>query len=387
MQEIYLDNSATTCLSESAKKRMLEAMEKYGNPSSLHSKGVEAGGLLDEARKSLMYALGITKNDGELIFTSCGSEASETAIMGSVYAKERRVGKRIVSTNSEHPSVENNLRALEKRGFEVIRIPTVGGVLDMDAVDKALNSETFLVTMMQVNNETGAVYDVKKVFEEAKRRSPSVITHCDAVQGFMKLKCSYSKIGADLVTVSGHKIHGPKGVGALFINKELIKQRAVTPLILGGGQEKGFRSGTENVIGISGFGGAAREAFSSLDRNIAHMSLLREKAIERLSTLDIKFNIPKEKFAPHILNITLPSVKSETMLHFLSAEGIFVSSGSACSSHAKTPSASLIGFGLTPFEADCSLRISFSEYNTEEDVSALAEALRKGLDRLVRIKR
>ncbi len=388
MREIYLDNSATTPLCESAVKAMTEAMGNYGNPSSLHSVGLAAQKYVDEARNALGIALGIRMpKPGQLIFTASGTEANNLAIRGSVCSKARRVANKIITTDSEHPSVENLLRKLEEEGFKVVRISTRGGVLDMNTLEKELDRDVILVTMMMVNNETGAMYDIAKVFSMTKQRCPEAITHCDAVQGFMKHKFSPSTIGADFVSVSAHKIHGPKGVGALYVSADILKQRKLIPIIYGGGQENGFRSGTENVVGIAGFGAAVREAYLGFDSNTARMSAVREYAILKLSALDVRLNIPLGNTAPHIINFTLPNIKSETMLHYLSGEGIYVSSGSACSSHSYTPSRALTAFGLTPADADCSLRVSISEKTTESDIDTFVEHLEMGLRVLVRIKR
>lgn len=388
MREIYLDNSATTPLCESAVKAMIEAMGTYGNPSSLHSVGLAAQKYVDEARNALGIALGVRMpKPGQLIFTAGGTEANNLAIRGSVCSKSRRVANKIITTDSEHPSVENLLRKLEEEGFKVVRISTRGGVLDMNTLEKELDRDVVLVTMMMVNNETGAMYDVAKVFSMAKQRCPEAVTHCDAVQGFMKCKFSPLSIGADFVSVSAHKIHGPKGVGALYVSADILKQRKLIPIIYGGGQENGFRSGTENVVGIAGFGAAVREAYLGLDSNSARMAAVREYAILKLSALDVRLNIPLGSVAPHIINFTLPNIKSETMLHYLSGEGIYVSSGSACSSHSYTPSRALTAFGLSPSDADCSLRVSISENTTESDIDTFVEHLEMGLRVLVRIKR
>lgn len=388
MREIYLDNSATTPLCESAVKMMTEAMGTYGNPSSLHSAGLSAQKLVDEARNSLGIALGVRMpKPGQLIFTSSGTEANNLAIRGCVYSKTRRAANKIITTDSEHPSVENTLRKLEEDGFKVVRIPTRCGVFDMNAFEKELDKDVLMVSVMMVNNETGALYDVAKIFSMVKAKCPDAVTHCDAVQGFMKVKFTPASIRADLVSVSAHKIHGPKGVGALFVSADILKQRKMSPVIFGGGQENGFRSGTENVIGIAGFGAAVREAFVKLDENIAHMSSVREFALLKLSALEVRLNTPLEASAPHIVNFTLPNIKSETMLHYLSGEGIYVSSGSACSSHSTTPSRALLAFGLTPADADCSIRVSISEQTTESDIDVLAEHLQTALRVLVRIKR
>ncbi len=384
--QIYLDNSATTEISDVAKKKALEALEKYGNPSSLHLVGLEAEKLVSEARKNILSALG-AKNKGALVFTSCGTEANSLALFGTAFAKERREANRILTTDSEHPSISRAMDRLEKQGFEIVKIPTKGGVLDMSMLETALDKKIFLASFMMVNNETGAHYDVARAFSLVKEKYPNAITHCDAIQGFLKIAFTPERINADLVSISGHKVHAPKGIGALYISNEMIKQKKIAPFLVGGGQESGFRSGTENVVGISAFGASVADIYSRLSAVISHVSALREYAIERLSTLDVSLNIPEGNCAPHVINITLPNIKSETMLHLLSSKGIFVSSGSACSSHSAAPSSALLAFGLDSRRADSSLRISLSEYNTKEDIDALIDALSLGISTLVKIKR
>jgi len=388
MNTVYLDNSATTPLSDAAKEAIREAMEIYGNPSSLHAQGLAAENTVTKARRQIAAALGVRNlAPGQLIFTACGTEANNTAILGTAYAKARREATRIVTTDSEHPSVENALQKLEKDGFEIVRVSTRNGVLDQEAAMAALGEKTLLVTMMMVNNETGARYDIEPIFREAKRRNPNTITHCDAVQGFLKCRFTAQSLGADLISISGHKIHAPKGVGALYIDPALIKAKKIVPYLIGGGQESGLRSGTENTIGIAAFGAAAEDGFRHLDEHLAHMSELRGYAIDRMREAGFVLNLPAGECAPHIVNLQLPAIKSETMLHFLSNLGICVSSGSACSSHAKHTSPSLAAFGLTPSQADSSLRVSLSPYNTREEIDALLEALSRGALTLVRMRR
>lgn len=389
MREIYLDNSATTALSAAAKEKMLEAMECFGNPSSLHPVGQKSRAMLENARREIAATLGVrtTLGAGQLVFTSCGSESDNLAILGVAYAKERRRGGRIITTDSEHAGVENAMQALEKDGFEVIRISTRGGVLDWEQYKAALNDRVFLVSMMMVNNETGAYYDLKRAFTMAKAKNEAIVTHTDAVQGYLKVPFSPSAIKADFVTLSGHKINAPKGVGALYVSPEALKRRDYIPLLLGGGQESGFRSGTENLIGIAAFGAAAKDGFSHFSQRAMHLLELRNYAQEKLASLPVRQNIPTGNRAPHILNITLPDIKSETMLHALSAHGICVSQGSACSAHARKVSSALLAFGLSEADAECSLRISFGFENTREDVDALAVALEEEIAKLVKIHR
>lgn len=387
MSEIYFDNSATTALSPAAKAAMCEAMEHYGNPSSLHARGTEAALALREARRMVGAALGERfLRDGQLIFTSCGTEATALALQGCAHAKTRRTAGTILTTDSEHPSVEENLRKLESEGFSVVRVSTAGGMLNMDTVRAHCNRDLFMVSMMLVNNETGARYPVEEAFRAARAGNPDCICHTDAVQGFLKVPFTAKGLGADLITLSAHKIHGPKGVGALYIAPEMLTKKKIVPFLVGGGQEFGFRSGTENTVGIAGFAAAAKEGAEHFRTDAARMLDVSGDLIAGLTERGIKVNLPPVR-APHIVSLTLPDIKSETMLHFLSERGIAVSSGSACSSHAKHPSRTLLAFGLTPAEADCTLRVSLSGENTREEAEALLLALDEGISALVRIHR
>ncbi len=384
---IYLDNSATTPLSEAARSALSAAAECFGNPSSLHTLGQGAERLVSRAREQIMSALGVRRGQGSVIFTSCGTEATSTAIFGTAYAKKRRGAVRILTTDSEHHATSEALAVLADDGFEIVRIPTKAGALDMETLRKALDKPIFLASFMLVNNETGALYAVKNAFAEIKRKYPEAITHCDAIQGFMRVRFTPTMLGADLVSISAHKVHAPKGVGALYIAEPLIKAKKIVPFLRGGGQEGGMRSGTENVIGICAFGAAVADMWERRAYIEERLSALYDYAFPKLCSLGVRVNVPQGGRVDYIINITLPDIKSETMLHFLSAKGIYVSSGSACASHSSGPSSALLAFGLSAHEADCSLRISLSEYNTEEDIDALCEALADGIERLVRIKR
>lgn len=389
MKDIYLDNSATTALCEAAKDAIMQTVDCYGNPSSLHPVGQAAHAVVESARREIAATLGVRGMllPGQLIFTACGSEADNLAILGTAYAKERRRGGRIVTTDSEHPGVESAMRALEKDGFEVIRIPTRGGVLDFDAYAAALEKKPFLVSIMSVNNETGAMYDIKRAFAMAKAQNPDTVTHTDAVQGYLKMRLVPSALDADMVTLSAHKIHAPKGVGALYVSPASLKRRDFVPTLLGGGQEGGFRSGTENVLGIAAFGAAAKDGYKSLSGELPRLTALREYAEERLSALPVKLHAPQGALAPHILNFALPDIKSETMVHELSKSGICVSGGSACSTHSKSLSRALLAFGVPEGEVECSIRVSLGRYNTHADIDALCDALESALAHLVRIHR
>lgn len=391
MKEIYFDNSATTRISEAALNKYIEVSRTiYGNPSSLHALGFAAERELSLARQSILRALGA--RDGTLVFTASGSEANNLALFGRLHAKERyRRGAKVLTTAGEHASISEVLRTLGAEGVTVKEIPTAGGVLDMEALRREMTSDVVLVTMMLVNNETGALYDLAAVSRLMREHAPEAVLHVDATQGFLKLPFTPQGLGADMITISSHKIEGPKGVGALYLSDGLIKKRGIAPMILGGGQEGGFRSGTENVPAVAAFGLAAEEGARTLSERREKTASLRAYLLEGLASDDafaaVRPSLPPV-FAPHILNLTLPGIKSETMLHYLSSEGIYVSSGSACSSNGGGHlSSALIAFGRTASEADTSVRISFSHRNTYEEVDAFLAALRAGLARLSRIRK
>jgi len=389
MKEIYLDNSATTPLSDTVKSAMREMMEIYGNPSSLHTMGQAAQRKMEEARRSVAQSLGLrnTQDAGKVFFCAGGTEADNLAVQGTAHAKPRRRGGRIICTDSEHSGIEKTVQALEAEGFEVVRIATKGGVLDFEQYANALTDSVFLVSLMMVNNETGAMYDIRRAFAMAKAKNPDIVTHTDAVQGYLKCHFTPQAIKADMVSVSAHKIHGPKGIGALYVSAEALKRRDLAPTVFGGGQEQGFRSGTENMLGIVGFGAAAKEGMAALASDLAHLTDLRDYARTRLAVLPITLNLPMGACAPHIVNLTLPDIRSETMLHALSADGIYVSNGAACSSHGQKTHSPLLSFGLTQAQMESSIRVSFGRQNTREDVDALVESLARAIERLVRVKR
>lgn len=367
---IYLDNSATTPLSASAKEKIKEMLDIFGNPSSLHSEGLRAEKEINEARG--VIAKSLSAKEDEVYFTSSGTESDNIAVFGAA-RKNAKAGRRIITTDSEHPAVSKPIEALEKEGFEVIRLSTRGGRIDLGEVEKNADGVA-LVSVMRTNNETGAVYDVPAVSEIVKGRSPRAIVHSDCVQAYMKERLSLSSLKADIISVSGHKVHALKGVGALVIKKGLV----IPPHLLGGGQERGMRSGTENTVGIASFGASVGE----LMREGNDLSELYLYAKERLSRF--KLNLP-EKACDAILSVSLEGWRSEIILHALSREGIFVSSGSACSSHSGK-SGVLDAFGLTPREADGTIRVSLSRYNTKEDIDALSEALEKITKNTKRVK-
>lgn len=383
---IYLDNSATTRICEEALEVYARvAREEFGNPSSLHALGFHAEKIIDDARRMVLKSL-YTK-EGDVIFTASGSEANNLAIVGHAMAKERYRGAKIITTMGEHASVSAPFDYLERLGYRVARIPTEGGEVDLGALERELTRDTILVSVMMVNNETGAVYDIPRIADLVRARCPEAYIHVDATQSYMKIPFSPEAISADMITVSSHKIEGPKGVGALYISPRVKKEKGVSPIILGGGQEGGLRSGTENVPGIAAFAKAIEIAHGEIREVAKSVGELREYLIARLESEASEVSISKPAMpAPHILNITLPKIKSETMLHYLSSEGIYVSSGSACSSNSSHTSSALTAFGRSEAEADTSIRISLSKRNTKEEIDIFVRVLCEALTKLSRMK-
>jgi len=368
----YLDNSATTCPYDGVIARMGEVMRDiYANPSSMHTMGMEAEKVLEDARKTV--ARSIDAEPSCIVFTSGGTESDNLAVFGACEAK-RRAGKHIVTSMGEHPAVMNAVKRMERDfGCEVDYIPIDSqGRPKIDVLEHKLRRDTVLVSMMLVNNELGSVYPITEIKELIRAKAPGALFHCDAVQGYAKTPCSVKKLGCDLMTVSSHKIHGPKGVGALYI----ADGARIAPLLFGGGQERGLRSGTENVQSIAGFAEAVRISFTDAEGRIARIAALRDRvkreALARVGGLVI--NSPEEGCAPHILNISLPGLRSEVMLHHLESRGVFVSAGSACSAK-RGGSHVLANAGFDRARADSALRISFGDLNTEEDCDALVEGL------------
>lgn len=385
---IYLDNSATTALCPEAEDAIRHAVAYYGNPSSLHSMGQAARKTVEAARLQLLTALDVRlPATRRVIFTSCGTEANNLALYGVIRAKKFRFLPRIVTTDCEHPSILEPLRDLEARGeAEVVKLSTRGGQLDLAQLDAALNERTVLLTLMLVNNETGAIFDIASAFRLAKRKVPSVLTHTDLTQGFLKVlpQGGYDKLGADLITLSGHKIHAPKGVGALIVSAELLKSKRLIPTLYGGGQEGGLRSGTENVMGIAALGAAAKAGKATAAVDLAQLSAQRKLFIDALPG-SVKVNTPAN-CAAHIISITLPRIKSQSALNALSARGICVSSGSACSSHGGHGSYVLLAHGLSPEEADCTLRVSLSRYTTDLELLTAVKAIGEVCDTMIQMR-
>ena len=362
---IYLDNSATTKPSAACVSAMTRLLcDHWGNPSSVHDLGIEAERELKSARKAVANALGAEPE--RVFFTSGGTEADNWAIFSACERLGKR-GRHIITTAVEHHAVLHPFKALESRGFKVTYLqPDEEGFVSVDTLKAALRPDTILVSVMMVNNETGAVMPIADMIRATRRMSPLALFHTDAVQGFLKVPFKAKTLGADMVSISGHKVHGPKGVGALYIRPSL----PLPPFIHGGGQEGNFRSGTENLPGICGFAAACEETDAAAD--IAHMAQLRDLCREKLQQIPGLVLIGKQD-APHIVNLSLPGLRSQGIINCLQTKEIYVSAGSACSKGHR--SHVLEALHLPPAVIDGSVRVSFSCDNTEADVDALVEAL------------
>lgn len=373
----YLDNSATTQVSEAAANKAMELMrENFANPSSLHSLGFEASKELTNARQTVAKAIGA--DSAEIYFTSGGSESNNLAIFGVAEAMKRR-GNKIVTDAAEHSSVYDPMQKLKSMGFDVVFLKTDrSGKISIDEAFDEIDENTVLVSVMHTNNETGAVNPISDLSNIIKRKNSPAVLHCDAVQAFGKTPIKVAKLGVNLLTVSAHKIHGPKGVGALYVKKgtRLIPQH------LGGKQEKELRGGTEAMPLIGAFGVAVSEL--SVEASHNRVKALNTYLREKLSEIEeITVNSPKDA-SPYILNFSTGVIRSETMLHHLSGDGVFVSSGSACSKGGK--SRVLTSMGLPDEIIDTAIRVSFSKHSTYEDCDALTESLKNGLKNLARRK-
>lgn len=364
---VYLDNSATTKPCLKAVQNINHALnDEWANPSSLYNIGFNAQVLVDDARKTAAGFLHCRED--EIYFTSGGTEGNNTSILGAAYSRCKR-GKRIVTTAIEHPSVLETLKRLENDGFEVIYIkPQKNGAIAADDLKKYINRDTILVSIMLVNNETGAIQPVKEAAQIIKSSGAPALLHCDGVQAFGKMPVNLNSLGVDLFTASGHKIHGPKGVGILYIKKGVT----IKPLITGGGQEKNMRSGTESVPLISGFKGAVDD-LGDVNKNLENTSKLWQYTKDILLETGLVSINSSDDVLPYILNISVTGYRSETLLHFLESRGVYVSSGSAC---AKGAGSYVLGeMGLSKNRTDSALRISFSRFNTTADAEKLKDAL------------
>ena len=377
---VYLDNAATTQPCEPAVSAAFYCMvQNFGNPSSLHKLGVEAEKILTDARKAIAAALVCAPDC--LYFTSGATESNNLAIIGAsqIYGSRK---KKIVTTTIEHPSVSEPIKYLENNGFEVVRIsPNRNGEIDFEDIISAVDENTCLVSCMLVNNETGYILPIKRAFMTIKRNFPECITHCDAVQGFMKIPMKTTELYADLISISSHKIHGIKGVGALFVKKGI----RLAPIIRGGGQEKALRSGTESVPLIAGFSAAVSALYPNLQQAIKNAEQINSYLREKISQLSgVTINSKIDNYSPFILNISVEGIRSEIMLHYLESKDIYVSSGSACSKGAK--SSVLKEFGATDKNLDTAIRISISRETTWGDIDLLISGIKEGKDSLIKTK-
>ncbi len=379
--EIYFDNSATTAPHEEVCQAVADTMRQYyGNPSSLHRLGKAAEDLMTDCRSRV--ARSIAANAEEIIFTSGGTESDNAAIIGYCMANKRR-GNRIITTKIEHPAVMEAFKHLEQAGFEAVYLDVdENGAVSLEHLSRELDEATLLVSIMHVNNETGTIQPVKEI--AAMVHSVGAVFHVDAVQSYGKLRIDVKKLGADLLTISAHKAHGPKGIGALYIKKGV----RISPIIHGGGQEKGLRSSTENLPAIAGFAKAADIMTENFDKNVSAMTAVKTHLAERLneSIENIVVNTPENSVCS-VLNVSFVGVRSEVLLHVLEDKGIYVSSGSACSSHKKGRSHVLTAMGKRDNVIDSSLRFSFCGGNTIEEADEAIAVLTEQIPILRRIMR
>ncbi len=390
--EAYLDNSATTRCLESVRDVVSKTMlEDYGNPSSKHMKGVESERYLKDARETIAKTLKV--NEKEIYFTSGGTESNNWALLGSAYAS-RRAGKHIITTAIEHAAVLMPLQFLAEQGYRITHLPVdEHGHISLADLKAALDEETILVSIMMVNNEIGAIEPIAEAGEIIKKYNPDILFHVDAIQAYGKLPIYPKKQHIDLLSVSGHKLHGPKGSGFLYISEKA----KVKPLIFGGGQQRGMRSGTDNVPGAAGLAQAVRETFAHFEDNTAHFYAIKDRMIDGLEQLKdpatgeawaIVHSMRDEGSAPHIVSASFPGVRSEVLLHALEDRQIYVSSGSACSSNKKLPVSTVLKeIHLPQEQLESTLRFSFSRFTTEEEIDYCLDALRELLPVLRRYAR
>lgn len=375
--EVYLDNSATTRVFPEVAELMTKIMcEDYGNPSSMHMKGIQAEQYLRYATQTFARLLKV--NERELLFTSGGTESDNLALVGCALANRRR-GNHLITTQIEHPAILQTMNYLETQGFDVTYLPvTASGRVRPADLERAMTPETILVSVMYTNNEIGAMQPIEQLSAIAKRTNPNVLFHVDAVQGFGKAVIYPKRMGIDLMSVSSHKIHGPKGVGLLYVNEKV----KIQPILFGGGQQQNLRSGTENVPGVAGMAKAAELLYSRMDEDIAYLHQLKKRFIEGVSQMeDVQVNGLMDgdffggESAPHIVSVSFRGVRSEVLLHTLEEKEIYVSAGSACSSHKPQPSATLKAIGVEKDLLDSTVRFSFSVFTTVEEIDYTLQVL------------
>lgn len=381
MEEIraYLDNSATTRPFDEVVEKMSHVMKDvYGNPSSMHMAGINAEAEVKEAKD--IFASILKVSEKEIFFTSGGTESDNLALIGCAMAG-KRAGMHIITTKVEHPAILESVKYLEKCGFRITYLDVNSdGRVNQDALKDALCEDTILVSVMQVNNEIGALNDIETLAKIVKGYNPSILFHVDAVQSFGKVKIHPKKMKIDLLSISGHKIHGPKGIGVLYINEKV----KITPIVYGGGQQKGLRSGTENVPGIAGIALAAKKIYEDFDEHIENLYAIKEYFIDGLQKLPgVSVNgIPEEGVrysAPHVISASFSGVRAEVLLHALEAKGIYVSSGSACATNKPATSATLLAIGLDKSLLDSTLRFSMSVFTTKEELDYTLKVLSEEL--------
>ena len=371
--EVYLDNSATTRAYPEVGELVYKVMcRDYGNPSSMHRKGVEAEHYVKDAKETIAKSLKV--NAKEIFFTSGGTESDNLALIGVARANKRR-GNHLITSSIEHPAILNTMRHLEEEeGFRVTYLPVdAAGRIRLDALKEALCEDTILVSVMYVNNEVGTVQPIEEAVQMVKAYDPQIIFHSDAVQGYGKYRIYPKRMGIDLLSASGHKIHGPKGIGFLYIGEKV----KITPIVYGGEQQKNIRSGTENVPGIAGLGLASEMIYKDLDMKVALMRELKAYFIDGLKKIDrtVIHGLTDEGSAPHIISAGIAGIRSEVLLHTLEEKGIYVSSGSACASNHPAISGVLKGIGAAQEYLDATLRFSMSEFTTKEEIDYTLETL------------
>ena len=382
--QAYLDNSATTVCEPEVVRKVVQMMsETYGNPSAMHNKGVEAENYIKEAKEIIAKTLKVQEK--EIIFTSGGTESNNLAIMGCA-AANHRMGKHLITTKIEHPSVGNVMKHMEEEGYEVTYLPVdEHGIVKLDKLNEALRPDTMLVSVMYVNNEIGALQPIEEIGKMVKANNPATLFHVDAIQGYGKYRIFPKKMGIDLLSVSGHKIHGPKGIGFLYCDSKV----KIKPIIFGGGQQKDLRSGTENVPGIVGLGEAAKEIYTDFDKKIDHLYEIKDYFVEEILKLEgTKINgLTGRESAPHVVSISFPGIRSEVLLHSLEEREVYASAGSACSSNKPAVSATLKAINVPKEHLDSTLRFSFSVHTTKEEIDYCMEVLRGLLPMLRRYAR
>lgn len=370
--EAYLDNSATTRCFDEVTDLMVRVMkEDFGNPSSLHTKGMEAERYLRAAKA--YFAENLKVREKEIYFTSGGTESNNLAIIGAAMANQR-AGKHLITSRIEHPSVENPMQYLEGQGYALTCLPVdEKGVVSLAALKEAVTEETILVSVMYVNNEIGSVQPIDEMARIIHEKNPRTLFHVDAVQAYGKYQIFPKKEGIDLMSISGHKIHGPKGSGVLYVSEKV----KIRPILFGGEQQKGLRSGTENVPGIAGIAEAAKLCYQDLDKKVERLYVLKERFAEGIRKLpDVQINgMPVREGAPHIVSVSFAGVKSEVLLHALEEKGIYVSAGSACSSNKPSVSRTLQAIGMKKELLGSTLRFSFSFETREEEIDACIQGL------------